>query len=228
MDAVSDDFGEARRAVAAAAREMAALGLATGSSGNVSLRLADGLFAVTPSSVPYTRLRDDEIVIIDGEAEPVGADRGVTCQPDLAPSSETLLHLAIYAARPDVGAVVHTHAVYSSVAAVAGLDVPPIIDEMMLSVGGPVRVSEYRFPGTQELADSVVDALGERNAALIRNHGAVGVGRDLDSALNVCVLVERMAHIFVFASLLGGANPLPPEAVETELALYRMRRGADG
>ena len=225
---MSDDFVEARREVASAAREMAALGLATGSSGNVSLRLASGLFAVTPSGVPYTRLRDEDVVIIDGEAEPVGADRGVKCQPDLAPSSETLLHLAIYEARPDAGAVVHTHAVYSSVAAVAGLDVPPIVDEMMLTVGGPVKVSEYRFPGTQELADNVVAALGERSAALIRNHGAVGVGRDLDAALDVCVLVERMAHIFVFASLLGRANPLPPDAVETELALYRMRRAAGG
>lgn len=214
--------------VASAAREMAALGLATGSSGNVSLRLAGGLFAVTPSGVPYTRLRDEQVVIIDDDAEPVEPEDRTWSQPDLMPSSETLLHLAIYAARPDAGAVVHTHAVYSSVAAVAGLDVPPIIDEMMLSVGGPVKVSEYRFPGTQELADSVVAALGERNAALIRNHGAVGVGRDLESALDVCVLVERMAHIFVFASLLGGANPLPAEAVETELALYRMRRTMEG
>ena len=214
--------------VASTAREMAAGGLVTGSSGNVSLRLAGGLFAVTPSGVPYTRLRDEDIIIIDGEAEPVEPEDGAWSQTDLlAPSSETLLHLAIYAARPDVGAVVHTHAVYSSVAAVAGLDVPPIIDEMMLSVGGAVKVSEYRFPGTQDLADSVVAALGERNAALIRNHGAVGVGRDLASALNVCFLVERMAHIFVFASLLGGANPLPAEAVETELALYRMRRVAE-
>ena len=214
--------------VASTAREMAAGGLVTGSSGNVSLRLAGGLFAVTPSGVPYTRLRDEDIIIIDGEAEPVEPEGGAWSQTDLlAPSSETLLHLAIYAARPDVGAVVHTHAVYSSVAAVAGLDVPPIIDEMMLSVGGAVKVSEYRFPGTQDLADSVVAALGERNAALIRNHGAVGVGRDLASALDVCFLVERMAHIFVFASLLGGANPLPAEAVETELALYRMRRVAE-
>ncbi len=214
--------------VASTAREMAAGGLVTGSSGNVSLRLAGGLFAVTPSGVPYTRLRDEDIIIIDGEAEPVEPEEEAWSQTDLlAPSSETLLHLAIYAARPDVGAVVHTHAVYTSVAAVAGLDVPPIIDEMMLSVGGAVKVSEYRFPGTQDLADSVVAALGERNAALIRNHGAVGVGRDLASALDVCFLVERMAHIFVFASLLGGANPLPAEAVETELALYRMRRVAE-
>ena len=224
---MSEDFGEARRMVASAAREMAAGGLVTGSSGNVSLRLAGGLFAITPSGVPYSRLRDEDVVIIDGEAEPVEPEEGAWSQTDLAPSSETLLHLAIYAARPDVGAVIHTHAVYSSVAAVAGLDVPPIIDEMMLSVGGTVRVSEYRFPGTQELADSVVAALGERNAALIRNHGAVGVGRDLASALDVCFLVERMAHVFVFASLLGGANPLPAEAVETELALYRMRRAAE-
>ena len=119
-DAVSEDFADARRMVASAAREMAALGLATGSSGNVSLRLADGLFAVTPSGVPYTRLRDEEVVIIDGDAEPVEPQDGAWSQPDLMPSSETLLHLAIYAARPDAGAVVHTHAVYSSVAAGCG------------------------------------------------------------------------------------------------------------
>ena len=217
---MNDDYADARRKVASAAREMAALGLAVGSSGNVSLRLPNGQFAITPSGVPYSRLEDGQVVIIDANADPVDGD--------LLPSSETLLHLAIYAARSDVGAVVHTHAVYSSVAAVAGLDVPPIIDEMMLTIGGPVRVSEYAFPGTQGLADGVVAALGERNAALIRNHGAVGVGRDLPSALDVCALVERVAHIFIFARLLGAANPLPPDVVETELALYRMRRAAEG
>ena len=217
---MSEDYAAAKRKVANAAREMAALGLVAGSSGNVSLRLPNGLFAVTPSGVPYSRLEDGQVVIIDADAEPVDGE--------LIPSSETLLHLAIYAARPDVGAVVHTHAIYSSVAAVAGLDVPPIIDEMMLAIGGPVRVSEYAFPGTQELADGAVAALGERNAALIRNHGAVGVGRDLPSALDVCALVERVAQIYVFARLLGRANTLPPDAVETELAMYRMRRAAEG
>ncbi len=217
---MSGEWREAKREVAAAAREMAALGLVTGASGNVSLRLEPRgpteLFAVTPSGKPYSLLEDDDIVIVDYEVEPVDGE--------LAPSSETLLHLAIYGARPDAGAVIHTHSVYSSVAAVAGLDIPPIIDEMMLAIGGPVKVSEYAFPGTQELADKVVAALDERNAALIRNHGAVGVGRDLRGALDVCALVERVAQIFVYSSLMGRVNPLPSDVVETELSLFRMKR----
>ena len=196
------------------------LGLVVGASGNVSVRLpADGdreLFAVTPFGKPYDTLRDEDIVVVDHDIEPV--------EGDLAPSSESLLHVAIYGRRPDVAAVVHTHAVYSSVAAVAGLEVPAIIDEMVVALGGAVHVSEYAFPGTAELADNVCAALGERNAAIIRNHGAVGVGRDLREALDACVLTERVAQIFVLSSLLGKVDALPREIVEAEAAIFRMSR----
>ena len=217
---MSNRWSNAKRDVAATAREMAVLGLVTGSSGNVSLRLeahdSRELIAITPSGKPYPTLEDEDIVIVDHEVEPVDGE--------LVPSSETLLHVAIYEARPDAGAVIHTHSVFSSVAAVAGMDIPPIIDEMMITIGGPIKVSEYAFPGTQELADKVVAALDERNAALIRNHGAVGVGRDLREALDICSLVERMAQIFVYTSLMGKVNTLPADVVETELSLFRMRR----
>ena len=200
---------------------MASLGLVTGSSGNVSMRLRRDddtreLLAVTPSGKPYATLKDEDIVITDFDVESV--------EGELTPSSETLLHVAIYRARPDVQAVIHTHSVFSSVAALAGLDIPPIIDEMMIAIGGPVKVSRYAFPGTQELADNVCAALDERNGALIRNHGAVGVGRDLREALDVCALVERVAQIFIYASMLGKANTLPSEVIEAELSIYRMRR----
>ena len=203
----------------AAAQEMVSLGLVTGASGNVSARLAPlddsrELLAVTPSGKPYASLIDDDIVVADFDVEPV--------EGDLTPSTETLLHVAIYRARPDVHAVIHTHSVYSSVAAVAGLEIPPVIDEMTITLGGPIKVSKYAFPGTQELADSVCAALGERKAALIRNHGAVGVGCDLREALDVCALVERVAQVFVYASLLGKVNTLPPDVVEAELAIYQM------
>ena len=217
---MSNRWSDAKRDVAATAREMAVLGLVTGSSGNVSLRLeahdSRELIAITPSGKPYPTLNDEDIVIVDHEVEPVDGE--------LVPSSETLLHVAIYEARPDVQAIIHTHSVFSSVAAVAGMDIPPIIDEMMITIGGPIKVSEYAFPGTQELADKVVAALDERNAALIRNHGAVGVGRDLREALDICSLVERMAQIFVYTSLMGKVNTLPADVVETELALFRMKR----
>lgn len=211
-----------RTAVADAARKIRSLGLVTERSGNVSVRVPAGdgrrLLAITPSGRAYSRLSADEVPVVDFDVEPVG--------DGLPPSSESLLHVELYRARPDVGAVVHTHSVYASVAAVAGLAIPPIIDEMVVYVGGAVRVSEYAFPGTQELADNVRGALGDRNAALICNHGAVAVGRDLTEALDVCELVERVAQIFVFASLLGGAQTLTDDIVQAEQSIFRMRRNS--
>ena len=193
---------------------------ATSVSGFPQPRTPRELIAVTPMGKAHSTLKDEDIVVTDFDAEPV--------EGDLTPSSETLLHLGVYRARPDVRAVLHTHSVFASVAAVAGLEIPPIVDEMTVAVGGAVKVSEYAFPGTQQLADSVCAALGERNAALIRNHGAVGVGSSVREALDVCALVERMAQVFIYASLLGKVNILPEDVVEAELAIYRMQRDALG
>ena len=209
-----------KRAVVQTARRMAELGLTTGSSGNVSVRLEpDGtrdLLAITPTGRRYSDLSDDDVVVADFELDPV--------EGELPPSSESLLHVAIYRARPDVGAVIHTHPVFASVVAVAGVqEIPPMIDEMVVSIGGAIEVSKYAFPGTQELADSVCAALGARNSALIGNHGAVGVGRDLAEALDVCELTERLAQVFVYSSLLGKVNTMPEDIVDAEAAIFRMR-----
>ena len=201
-------------------QEMWQRGLVSGASGNASMRLPTkegrGLIAITPSRLPYHRMKPRDIVVIDFEGEPV--------EGESIPSSETLMHIAIYRKRPDVNGVVHTHSIFASVAAVAGLEIPPLIDEMVMVVGGAVRVSEYAFPGTEELAERTCAALGERQAALIRNHGLVAVGRSPHEALEVCQLVERVAQIFTYASLAGKAIPLPYEAVRAEEAIFRMQR----
>ncbi len=212
-------FVTERAAVAQAAREMERLDLASGSSGNVSLRIGgEGLMAITPMGVPYANMEESDIVVVDSDLEPV--------EGDLPPSSESLLHLDIYAVREDVAAVVHTHSIFSSVAAVIGREIPPIVDEMVVYIGGGIRVSEYAFPGTQELAESVCGALEERSAALIRNHGAVGVGSTVEEALRVCVLVERVAKIHTYAAMSGRVGTLPSAVIEREQAVYRMRREA--
>ncbi len=208
-----------RATVARAAREMERLDLVSGSSGNVSMRIGDeGLMAITPMGVPYAGMEESDIVVVDRDLEPV--------EGDLPPSSESLLHLDIYARREDVAAVVHTHSVFSSVAAVIGREIPPILDEMVVYIGGGIRVSRYAFPGTQELAENVCEALEERNAALIRNHGAVGVGSTVEEALRVCALVERVAKIHTYAALSGRVDTLPSEIVEREQAVYKMKRDA--
>jgi L-fuculose-phosphate aldolase len=160
----------------------------------------------------------EHVVVVDFEGEPVWGDA--------MPSSELLMHAAIYAARPDVDAIVHTHSVYASALAVAGQAIPALIDEMVVHVGDSVQVAGYGFPGTRELAERVVAALGERNAVLMRNHGVVGVGKTMTEALHVCQLVERMAHIYVVARTLGHDHLLPADVAAAELELFRMRQQA--
>ena len=210
-----------KKAVLETALKLLDLGLVTELSGNVSVRLGvDGgrdLLAVTPTSRRYSELSADDVAVVDFELEPV--------EGDLIPSSESLLHVGIYSARPNVGAIIHTHSVFASVVAVSDInEVPPMIDEAVVAIGGPIRVSEYAFPGSQELANNVCVALGPRNAAIIKSHGAVGLGRDLGEALDVCTLTERIAQVFYFASKLGDVQTLPEEVVEAETAIYRMRQ----
>ena len=197
-----------KRSVAETARKMAELGLVVGTAGNVSVKLdsEDGreLMAVTPSGASYEGLTQDDIVVTDFEIEPV--------EGDLPPSSESLLHAGIYQRRPDVHAIVHTHAIYSSVLAVSGIDLPPVIDEVIVYVGGAI-----------ELADNVCDALGHNKAAFIANHGAVTVGETLDEALSICRLVERASQIYIMARSLGQVTPIPTEFVDAETAIYRMK-----
>ncbi len=201
-------------------------GLVGAYSGNASLRLEgvgpEGKLLVTPTHHPYYRLKPEELVVVDLEGQPLTGG--------LKPSSETKLHLEIYRQRQDAGAVVHTHSIYASAAAVAGREIPSIIDEMIFTLGGNVRISDYAFPGTDELAQAAFRALGDRNAALLRNHGVVGVGPDIWEALEVCDLVERLAKIFVLSQSFGpgATSPLPPDVIMLERQLYqRSRRQAE-
>ena len=218
---VATPYENQRREVLDAARAMHRSGLVVASSGNVSARIsgAPELLAVTTAGKDYETMGMDEVVVVDFEGEPIEGDG--------LPSTEMLLHVAIYRARPDVHAVMHTHSIYASALAVAGEPLPPLIDEMVIAIGGAVQVSEYTFPGTEEIGDAVTAALGERNAALIRNHGLVGVGRNLTQALHVCQLTERIAHIYAASKAVGTPAPLPSDAVETEIELFRMRQQAE-
>ncbi len=212
-----------KRNIVETARSVAKLGLTVGSNGNVSVRLANegsgDLLAITRSGARSGDLGPNDVAVVDFDVESV--------EPGPTPSSEALLHVAIYRARPDVGAVIHTHPVFATVAAVAGHEIPSVVDEVAVVVGGAIRVAEYAFPSTQELADNVCEALGDRTAALIRSHGAVGVGHDLTEALDVCQLTERAATIFVYASLLGKVPPLPADVLKAEESIYKMRRQAN-
>jgi len=217
---MTDNYLREREEVLDAVHRTVAAGLVSGASGNVSRRIRTGdgdLIAVTASRVPYHRFTVDDVLVCDLDVEPVLGD-GV-------PSSESLAHIAIYRARPDVGAVIHTHSVHASAFAVSGRPIPCVLDEQVVSLGGAIEVAEYASSASEELAERAVAALGDRAAVLLRHHGVIGVGADLEEAAGVVELVERVARICVAAASLGGARELPTDVVEAQQRIYRMMKG---
>ena len=211
-----------RKSLRSICRRLVEAGLVSGSSGNVSLRLRacpDDLVLITARGANLDDLGPHGLSIIDMFGEPV--------EEELPPSSESALHLGIYRGRPDVGCVVHSHPIYSTVAAVAGREIPPLIDEVVIKIGGPIPLAEYGFPGTEELAEKALTSLDDGMAVLLRHHGLITVGRTPEEALENSLLVERLAQIFLYTSLLGAAHQLPEETVELEKELYRMKRAAE-
>lgn len=199
-----------REQVTKFSQRMAASHLVLGTWGNVSCKLPQqDLVVITPSGVPYENLRPHMTVVLN--------QQGDVEEGELKPSSEAKVHLAIYAARPDVGAVVHTHSPYACAFAVAQTPIPPILEDMAALIGGEISVAQYALAGSEQLAANAVQALGDRSAVLLANHGLVAVGRDLDEAFNVCMMAERCAHIYLAAKQVGS----PQALTETDVKLMR-------
>ena len=221
---MKDRWISAQQQVAEAIRKLVEAGLVSGSSGNVSLRLPrigkQAIMAITPSQHPYDRMTADHILVSDFEGNCLFGE-GI-------PSSERCMHAAIYRAHPGLEAVVHTHSIYASVLAVRGIEIPPIIDEMIALAGGAVAVANYALPGTAELAACVVEAMGDRKAVLLRHHGLICTGHTLEEAVQLALSVERAAQIFVVASSLGPVPTLPPNVVALQEEIYQARVREEG
>lgn len=186
---------------------MVALGLVTGTSGNVSARTPEGGVLITPSGLDYEALKAEDVVLVDPEGGPLDGS--------LKPSSETPMHTAIYRSSPRVGAVVHTHARFSTTLACLGWEIPPFHYMLTtLSVDGRVPLASYATYGTEELAGYVSKALGETHqACLLQNHGTITVGESVGEAFSRTVILEEMAEIYYRTKLVGEPLLLTPEQV---------------
>jgi L-fuculose-phosphate aldolase len=210
-----------KQEVLEAAREMLAKGLVIGTSGNVSCRLPsnDGrlLIAITPSSVGYESMPTDAIQVVNSQGE--------TVEGNLIPSTETRLHIAIYQSRKDINAVMHTHSIFASAISVTGESIPPVMEDQVATLGGEIKLAQHALSGTQEQIDSVLKALENRNAVLLPNHGAVGIGRNMPDTVTACHLIEKTAKIFLLARLAGEVIPLPPEILQAMQATFKKNNG---
>jgi L-fuculose-phosphate aldolase len=167
-------------------RRAVELGLVIGTSGNLSVREGD-LVAVTPSGVALDRLTPEMCPVVDVE--------GYLVEGDLQPSSETPMHLAVYAAT-DARAIVHTHSVFGTIVATTMTELPPVHYNALL-LGGVVKVAEYATYGTPELAANVRAAMEGKKAALMANHGGVTVGATLEEAFEATRLLEWLCEVYV-------------------------------
>jgi L-fuculose-phosphate aldolase len=200
---------DARAAVVTTCQELSRSGLVVGTAGNVSVREGD-LVAVSPSGLRYADLTPALVGVHALDGSPVEAP--------LAPSSELPLHLAIYAARPEAGAVVHTHSLAATALSTLADEIPAVHYYVAMFGGSTVPVAAYATYGTDELAGNVVHALRDRTGCLMGNHGAVTIGPDLRTAQEKSAYLEWLCEVYLRASAAGTPRILPAAEIATVIA----------
>ena len=198
-----------RQSIVDACREMTALGINQGTSGNISVRFCDGML-VTPSGVPYDRMTPEDIVFMDW----TGAWKAVG---DNVPSSEWRFHLDILKAKPEVGAVVHAHPIYCTIIAIMSMKIPAIHYMIAAAGGNDIPCAPYAQYGTAALSEAAVAALQDRRACLLAHHGLIATGPHLAKALWLAVEVEVLAKQYHGCLQLGTPPLLSDEEIDSLL-----------
>ena len=191
-----------RDSVVQACRNMNALGLNQGTSGNISVRQPGGML-ITPSGIAYDEMSPDDLVFV--------GDDGAYGENDV-PSSEWRFHLASYRARPDAGAVVHNHAINATTIAILNKPIPAIHYMVAVAGGHDIPVVDYATYGTQELSEYVEAGLKDRLAILLRHHGMIATGPTLAKAMWLAVEVEALAKMYVNLLQITDTPPCLSEA----------------
>jgi L-fuculose-phosphate aldolase len=191
-------------------RLLHARGLIAATDGNVSARIGDRLL-LTPSGVNKGVMAEGEVITVD-LAGKVIAGWG-------SPTSEIQMHLAAYARRPDIKAVVHAHPPLATACSLSGISLlTPMLPEVVLTLGG-IPTVPYATPTTREVPEALEEWLASYDALILMRHGAVTLGRDLMEAYNRMEKLEHTAHILLMAHLAGQATPMSPEELQKLAAL---------
>ena len=191
--------------------------LTHGTCGNISCKIpGEEKILITPSKIPYEKIKPEDILIVDYE--------GNIIEGSQKPSVETPFHLTVYKNRKDVRAVIHTHSTYALSVSATAKAIPVFLDEIFSHIGGELEVSPYAIPGSDDLAEYMIKHLKDKGAVLISSHGAVCCGKNLEDALNVAIIVEKICKMYIFASVLGEVRSLPREGVEYQRAMYEEKK----
>jgi len=207
-------IGEAplREKVVAAARALGPAGLGVGRSGNVSARCGEG-FLITPTGIAYEAMAPEMVVFLDLE--------GRRRQRELLPSSEWRMHAALYAARPDCGAVVHCHSPAATALACAGKSIPAFHYMVAVAGGAQIGLADYATFGSEALAQNALTAMPDgRRACLLANHGQLAYAEDIAAALELAREVEALSDQYARTLALGPPVLLSPAEMAAVLEKF--------
>jgi len=210
-------FEEIRDEIAKLGKEIATSGLNLGTWGNISARVDEKHFAITPSGIAYETITAKDIVVIDLAGNIIKGNK--------KPSIELPLHTEIYKAKKNINAIVHTHSICCTAFAIARKPIPAACEDMIQIVGGKVEVAEYFLPGSKELAKSAVIALDNRSACLMANHGLIAVAVNLNEAYKIAQIVEKSAQAVIYANSLSGVVELSQDDIDFMHDFYLNKYG---
>jgi L-fuculose-phosphate aldolase len=184
-------------------------GLMISNDGNISVLMPDGNVLITPSGVCKGRIKAEDLLIIDLHGNIIKS----ASDPSLKPTSEQPMHLEVYRQRQDVRAVIHTHLIYANALAITvGKVRMDVIPEAAIAFG-KIPITDFAMPSTSQNADAIRNLIIDHDVVLIRNHGSLTVGKNLDEALNNLERLEHVSKTLTYAELLGNINTLPPEII---------------
>jgi L-fuculose-phosphate aldolase len=200
-----------RQRIIEACHQMERSGLNRGTSGNVSCREGDH-FLITPSGVPVPQLRSESIVAMGFKGEIIGEGK---------PSSEWHFHLDLLKNRPELNAIVHTHSPHATALACLREDLPAFHYMIAIAGGDSVRCAPYALFGTEALSAHAVNAMKDRKACLLANHGLIAAGRDLDEAMAVATEIESLCQQYLLARQTGQPVLLSSEEMLAVIDRFR-------
>jgi len=211
------DFYPYKQQIVSACQELVAKGYLMATGGNVSVRIpGHGAMAITPSNYDYLKMTPEDVCILGYDLTPV--------EGQLKPSVESSLHAAIYQVRPDVNAVVHTHQVYASALAIMDTPIPALFDEQVRFLGRQVEVIPYAPSGTGLLKNAVAKHVrNSHNAYIMKNHGALCFGHDLERAVHNVEILEKCSLAYLLALCTGRPVSKVPLPIR-EIAFAKLRK----
>jgi ribulose-5-phosphate 4-epimerase/fuculose-1-phosphate aldolase len=206
-----DDYKEQVLRMSQKLSENGYFGTRSGSGGNVSMLVEDEeAVAVTPTRMPYDAMTANDICVVDFDLKPI--------EGKLKPSIEAPMHVAAYKVRADVSAVIHTHQRGASALSIIAEPIPPLFDEVALSIGPQVDLIPYALSGTRELHDMVADKLANRcHCYVMQNHGGLCVGPDLEQTFTFVELLEKISSVYIQALATGRPITVLPDPIATNL-----------